>query len=345
MPEKGRPKGLVTAGKVLDILVDAGDYVSGESLCTTLGLSRTAVWKAVNSLRDDGYTIDAVTRRGYCLIRDYCPVMKKVFEDSLRTIRLGRHAEVLDEVDSTNTRLKKMAADPDLPDGTVVIARRQTQGRGRRGREWSSPKDSGIYMSFLLRPPIRPDKASMITILAALAHIRALKALDFDLGEGFRVKWPNDVLYHQKKLCGILTEMTMDMDQIQSVVVGAGTNLRPGAYPPELAGKATSLYELIRGYDPSVLAASVLNEFEPLYDQFLIEQDLEFIREEYNGVLANRGRLVKVLAAPGGTEYGLPEGVARGIDREGRLLIEEKDKTQKAIYAGEVSIRGMDGYI
>lgn len=241
------------------------------------------------------------------------------------------------ETDSTNVRIHQLAKEG-LPEGTVVWADYQSSGKGRRGRSWESPAGTNLYFSILLRPQISPEKAPMLTLVMAYS---TAKAIQIHLGMEPQIKWPNDLILNKKKICGILTEMHLKGQEISDVVIGVGINVNVTDFPEELKDKATSLYlERGRKADREELLQQVLKEFGKQYELFQKEQDLGFLQEEYNQMLVNRGKEVLVLEP--GHEY---QGTALGIDRGGELLVEKEDGKVEAVFAGEVSVRGIYGYV
>ncbi len=228
-------------------------------------------------------------------------------------------------------------------EGTVVWADAQTAGKGRRGRSWESPAGTNLYFSILLRPEILPQKAPMLTLVMACAAARAVDAMmrQSESTENFaKIKWPNDLVLSGKKICGILTEMHLSGTEIAHVVIGIGINVNVTEFPDEIKEKATSLLlETGVQTDRELLMKKILKEFEILYQRFLEVQDLSYLQEEYNQRLVNKDREVLVLEP--GNEY---KGKALGINSEGELLV-DMEAGLKAVYAGEVSIRGIYGYV
>jgi BirA family biotin operon repressor/biotin-[acetyl-CoA-carboxylase] ligase len=241
------------------------------------------------------------------------------------------------QLDSTNTEIARLAAEG-AAHGTVVMADAQTAGKGRRGRQWESPAGENIYMSILLRPNCLPDRAPMLTLVMAYSVAKVLTGLGFP---DVQIKWPNDLVLSGKKICGILTEMQLNGSEIDYVVVGVGINVNTSKFPEELKDTATSLYmESGRVSDRETLVESIVESFDKAYRQFLETQDLSFLKEEYNDMLVNVAREVRVLEP--GNEY---IAYAQGINSEGELLVRTADGEEKCIYAGEVSVRGIYGYI
>jgi len=246
---------------------------------------------------------------------------------------------------STNEDAKRLAREG-AADGTVVMADAQSAGKGRRGRMWQSPVGSNLYFSLMLKPQFSPDKASMLTLVMALSVVQALNKAVKDVLD-FRIKWPNDIVVNGRKLCGILTEMNLDKDVIESVVIGVGINVTQELFDNELVACATSLLiekkradALINMPDRMELLESILEFFDSNYELFCKNLNLEFMRADYERYLANKDNRVRVLEPAG--EY---EGQALGINGQGELLVRTHDDSIKAVYAGEVSVRGIYGYV
>lgn len=326
--------------EILKKLRDAGDYVSGQELCEHYGVSRTAIWKAIRQLEKDGYIIEAQNNRGYRLV-EHCDAdlfSKIEIEDKLETAWLGRPLVFHKETGSTNIDAKALAERGEAS-GAVVVADMQTAGRGRRGRGWVSPAGKDIYMTIMLRPQCRPEKASVLTLVMALAVLEAVSEL---LSQGCYIKWPNDIVVNGKKVCGILTEMSAELDQIHYVVIGAGINVNQETLAPEIQETATSIcIERGQQTNRAELTARVLYYFEKNYAVFEKSWDFSGLVEKYNQFLVNRDRQVRVL-----DPKGAYDGIARGINEKGELLVEQlSDGAIVQVYAGEVSVRGIYGYV
>lgn len=238
-------------------------------------------------------------------------------------------------VDSTNLWAKE-EGQAGAAHGSVYMADMQTSGRGRRGRVWESPPGDNLYFSLLLRPDFAPDKASMLTLVMAMAVAEAVRSY----GAVADIKWPNDIVVNGKKLCGILTEMHMESNGSYCVIVGVGVNVKQRDFAPEIADMATSLQlELNIEADREKLLEKILNAFEKFYREFTLRGDFHLLLIRYNDILINRGKLVKVLDPKG--EF---TGIARGINELGELLVEKENGETVAVYAGEVSVRGLYGY-
>lgn len=254
-----------------------------------------------------------------------------------------KKVECHEEIDSTNNRAKQLAEQGE-PEGTLVIAKSQTAGKGRRGRSWESEKMDGIWMSLLLRPKVKPAEVSCLTLVAAMA---VAKAIQNQCSIEAKIKWPNDIVANGKKLCGILTEMNSEFDVIHSVVIGIGINVNQKAFSFELQDKATSIFiETGQEADRQRMIAEIMELFSGYYKKYLQTRDMTLLLEEYNAMLVNKDREVLVY-------YGMVEekrteeaecGIAQGIDSTGALLVETMQGMRK-IVSGEVSVRGIYGYV
>ena len=318
--------------QLLSILTETEDYISGQALAEQLGVSRQAVWKTIKALRDDGCVIDSVNNKGYKLLSLPDSLNEAALRKHLRTAVIGRELVVLDSVGSTNDYLKRMG-DDECPNGTVVVTREQTKGKGRMGREWSSKRDENIAFSFLLRPSITPQEVGVVTPLAGLAVCKALRAFT---GLDLKIKWPNDVILGKKKLVGILTEMSAEFDAVEYIVTGIGVNVDQEGFPEEIAGKATSLYlETGRHFNKNALLACLLNQLE---EEFLAS-NLELsptALEEYAKLCATLGKNV------GFSRGGSPvHGVAVGVDENGELEVMLPDGSICMVNSGEVTAQGI----
>ena len=324
---------------ILALLRNSKDYVSGQQLCDRFGVSRTAVWKVINQLKEEGYQIESVTRKGYRLVE--CPEIFSEWEitSRLTTAWAGQKICYYEETGSTNIDAKRLAEEGALH-GTTVVADKQSQGRGRRGRSWQSPSGSAVYMSIALKPDFAPDKASMLTLVMALSVVEAITELT---GLEAAIKWPNDIVVNGKKVCGILTEMSAEPDYIHYVVIGVGINVNNQTqdFEDEVRQIATSLkIEADKTISRAAMVERILFYFEKNYDTFVRKLDLSELQEAYQKYLINLNAEVKVLDPKG--EY---TGIARGINATGELLVEKEDGTIETVYACEVSVRGLYGYV
>ena len=258
---------------------------------------------------------------------------KQALENAIKTEKMGQPLYFYPETDTTNDRIRELALE-NAPEGTLAVAEMQTAARGRRGRAWQAPAESGIWMSLLLRPNIPPAQASVLTLLAGIALAEAIEDVT---GLEVGIKWPNDILLKGKKLVGILTEMDCDMERIHSVTVGMGINVNTKAFPEELAEIATSLYlECGREYDRAKLTGQAMVRFEELYTEFLAKGGtFAPFKERYRRKCLNIGKEVKVI----GRETYL--ATALDITPDGELVVKRKDTgAEEVVFSGEVSIRG-----
>lgn len=323
--------------KILNLLKESDSYISGQELCNSFGVSRTAIWKAINQLKEEGYNIKAVKNRGYRLVEYTDIYSSSGIKSALQTEFIGIELDFNEIVDSTNNKAK-LLCERGAVHGTLVAAEMQTAGKGRRGRGWESPKGTGIWFSVILRPGFNPKSASMLTLVMGTAVALAVNELDSN--KGCMIKWPNDIVLNNKKICGILTEMNAEMDYINYVIIGAGINVNTERMPDSIIDTATSIkIELGIDIERANLLNKVLMHFENIYKQFLKNENMSDLIEQYNSLLINKDKVVKVLDPKG--EY---TGIARGINELGELLVEMPDGRIKNVYAGEVSVRGLYGY-
>lgn len=307
-----------------------GEYISGAALAEQLGVSRNAVWKAVKALEAEGYAIESVTSKGYRMSADNNRISAGFISSKLETESLGRNIILFDEIDSTNNEAKKIAAAGETH-GTVVIADRQTMGKGRMGRSFVSPAGTGVYMSVIIRPDISVESAGLITSAAAVA---AAEAVEKVCGQKIMIKWVNDLYLNDKKICGILTEASMglEMKALDYAVIGIGINVRSvrGMFDEELSSRASSI-EDETGVRPdrNVLCAEILNCLE-FWLSSIERRDFlhEYRRREYltgKLITANVGNSSIV-------------GSAVGIDNNANLMIELPGGEIKHLNSGEANL-------
>ncbi len=322
--------------KILAKLRNTTDYVSGQSLCEEFEVSRTAVWKAINTLRKEGYEIEAVQHKGYRLRQVPQVLSQKELESIRQTKWLANTYYYYDEVVSTNTVAKQLAEEG-AEHGAVIVAGKQTQGKGRRGRVWETPEGTSITMTYLLKPDMQPANASMLTLVMAMAVVRGMEQL---VHLEAKIKWPNDIVVNSKKVCGILTEMSAQLDYINYIVVGTGINVLNESFPKELEEKATSLYlQSKERINRASLIEKINEEFEHYYEIFMETQDMSKLAKEYNSLLVNLGGQVRV---EGGKEPYV--GNSRGINERGELIVDTWE-ARRLVSSGEVSVRGVYGYV
>lgn len=256
--------------EILHLLRHADGYVSGQQLCETFGVSRTAVWKVINQLKEEGYVIDSVQNKGY-RITEYPDIITAseieslLLDDSGNMQGICRHIQYFDKTDSTNNQAK-LAAEKNAPDGTLFVAECQTGGRGRRGKTWESPAGSGIWMSLLLRPDISPESASMLTLVLAVAMVDAINEEVQDAK--CYVKWPNDIVLNNRKISGTLTEMSAEMDSIHYVVIGIGINVNTTDFDESIKDMATSIY---LGTGKKVKRSNIIAAFSHSFKKYYVK--------------------------------------------------------------------------
>lgn len=330
----------MTRERVLTCLKESGgQFCSGEKMSRELGVSRAAIWKAVEALRQDGYEIISVPNRGYRLGSSPDRLSAGELAGALTGCTLGGKLICLDSVDSTNNYAKKLA-DEGAPHGTVVLTELQTGGRGRQGKSFSSPAGKGLYLSVLLRPELPPAEVIDLTAWTAVAVCGALEEIT---GERPGIKWTNDLILHSKKLCGILTEMGLEAEsgQLQYVVIGIGINISQTAedFGAELAPIATSL-ELATGRTVrrAELAAAVIRHLDRMMRDFPARREEYLTR--YRQACVTTGHEVRLIQR-GESRTAFAES----IDDDFALVVRHADGTRETITAGDVSVRGLLGYV
>ena len=323
--------------EILRLLRSADGYISGQELCNRFGVSRTAVWKAINQLKEAGYEIEAQQNKGYRLMAAPDLMTEAEIKSLMHTEWVAKEVLYFDTIDSTNTKAQELA-EKGYQSGTLVVADKQESGKGRRGRSWVSPSGTGIFMTLMIKPDINPNNASMLTLVAALAVAKAITSVT---GEEAMIKWPNDIVVNGKKVCGILTEMNAQFDYINHIVVGIGINVHNESFPKEISQMASSLMIEAGGkrFHRAQIIAETMSYFEQYYDTFLKTQDLSALVREYDKLLVNRNKSVRVL------DPKEPfDGKAMGITPKGELIVDTWE-SRKLVSSGEVSVRGIYGYV
>ena len=325
--------------KIIDLLKqNENQFISGQKISESLGVSRAAIWKYMNLIKEDGYEIESVSRKGYKLVMSPDILTSSEIKGMLNTKVLGNEIIHLDSVDSTNNKAKQLAACGAI-EGTIVISEEQTSGKGRLGRNWVSPKYKGIWMSMILRPDINPMNVAKVTQVAAAAVIEALKEMDI---QAF-IKWPNDIVINSKKICGVLTEMSGEINKVNYVVVGMGinANLEEQDFSQEIKNKASSLkVETREEINRKQLVANILNKFEKLYDELILEEKIDTsikICRENSSLIGKEVRIIE----------RNKEVIATALDlsEDGKLVVQYKDGRIDEIISGEISVRGLEGYV
>lgn len=318
---------------IVEILKKAGDnFISGESIAGELKVSRTAVWKHIQKLREDGYEILSSERNGYKLKDAPDLLLPSEIQIGLNTKIIGLEMEYKPSIDSTNQLAKKLAYHG-AADGTIVVAEEQTGGKGRLDRKFFSPRGKGIWFSVILRPNLLPKDAPKCTLMAAVAVAEAMKRFNLKA----EIKWPNDIMHDGRKLVGILTEMTGEIGKISYIVIGVGinVNIKRKEFPKDLRDVAASLSELTGDEISRVkLFRAVLEEFDKLYCKINKSGFDEILKlwRKYNITL---GKNIRVISASDGKSF---TGKAIDLNADGALIVETKSGL-KAVYAGDVSIR------
>jgi BirA family biotin operon repressor/biotin-[acetyl-CoA-carboxylase] ligase len=329
--------------KILTFLRSRQQYVSGEEISRLLGITRSAVWKNIQSLRTQGYKIESIKHHGYRLIEDLDLFNEYEVKNMLDTVP-GLKSIVLnyrEQTDSTNLTARK-AADQGSPDWSLFVADNQSAGRGRLGRSWYSNAGSGLWFSLLLRPQADPARLSTLTLFAGLCTASALRAAT---GLDIRIKWPNDLVIMPEglKVCGILTEMILEEFTIRAVILGIGINVNIYEFPVDLKASAVSL-ALAAGHPwPRIkLLQDVLSELKTRYPAYLADLNSNNAGwlTEYRSLCATLGRQVMIKTNDGSTI----EASAIAISPEGDLEVELAGGEKMLCHSGEVSVRGLSGY-
>lgn len=314
------------------------NFISGEKISESIGITRAAVWKYIKAIKEEGYEIESVSRKGYKLTSSPDLLTFEEISPNLKTRFIGRNFVHLDTIDSTNNEAKKLAIDGS-PEGTLVISEEQTMGRGRLGRNWISPKHKGIWMSLILRPEINPIQVSKITQVAAAAVCMAL----IDMGIRTLIKWPNDIVLNDKKVCGILTEMSGELNRVNYVIVGIGinANIDKDEFPEDLKPIASSLKIEIGNYiKRKELVRRILNNFEELYEELINEETIKKSIEICKDNSALIGKEIKIIEKGKETRAR-----ALSLNEDGKLIVQYKDGKVDELISGEISVRGLYGYV
>lgn len=322
--------------KILKVILDnEKEFISGEELSKKLGISRTAIWKHIRILRSQGYNIESVNKKGYRLVDEPTDLLnpQNIYRN-LKTKFIGKNVLHFETIDSTNDYAKKIGNE--LRDGSVIISEEQTKGKGRLGRVWESKAGEGIWMSIILKPNIIPNKAPFITLIAGASIVKALNILGVDA----KIKWPNDITINNKKLSGILTELSAEIERVNYIVVGIGMNVKDTDFEEELQDKATSLYKENYNVSRIDIVKEILCQFEKLYLDYIEKDDKKEVLDicrQYSAIINKEIYVIK------NDQKELVDCI--GINEEGNLIIKNKDGNLEEIMSGEVSIRGVKGYV
>lgn len=320
------------AGQVLRLFLNQQGFVSGEAISRELNVSRTAVWKQINVLRKEGYVIEALPSQGYRLLLNPDVLRPEEISAGVDGAGIGSKIICLQETASTNMEAFRLAGEGSAH-GTVVLAEMQHNGKGRMGRRWESPTGVNLYCSVILRPEIMPHEAPQLTFLSSVAVARAIQ---ISTGLEPMIKWPNDLLLRDKKVAGLLNEMSAETDRINFVILGIGVNLNMAEtqFPADLRQPATSvMLEYGSRLNRSAFAAVMLNELDRLYSDFLA-YGFAPVRKEWQQLCNANGREVTVNDS--GQE--LVSGSFAGIDGDGALLVRRTDNEVVRILCGDVRV-------
>lgn len=307
-----------------------GEYVSSRTICETFQTSRTAIWKHVQSLQKQGYSVEAVPSKGYRLLETDDFVSAYEIKDYIQAKVFGKLIAYRESVDSTNSAARQLA-DQGEPEGTLVIADEQTHGRGRFQRKWYSPAKSGIWMSLILRPNLSIVEAPRLTVLTAVAVAKTLTKLS---NQQAYIKWPNDILFDGKKVCGILTEINVEGNQINYVIVGIGinVNLRQDELPISLQPSVCSLQSFVhQPLKRARVVANILSTLEDLYITCLKSGDFTGVMNYFKIHNVTLGHVVEIQS--GSSRLA---GIVEDIDDYGALVIRTTDHQIKKIYSGDI---------
>ena len=320
------------AAQILAALRSTEHGVSGTDLCHQLGVSRAAVWSQIESLREVGFEIVASPHRGYQLVNSPDTLLADDIMSRLGKIDvIGRDIIILKQTTSTNDELEKAALNGH-EEGLVVFAESQTHGRGRMGRRWSSPTGKGLWFSFLLRPKLAPGECTQLTAATATALVRAIQD---KINIAPEIKWPNDLMIRGKKIAGILTEMSAELDKVRHVIVGIGIDVNQTAseFPAEIQSTATSL-KLATGKNISRtdLAITILHELDQDYSR-IVRGKFSAVADEWASRCSTLGKQVKIIV---GRRRII--GLAEALDESGALLIRTQHGRGERVTGGDLTV-------
>lgn len=325
--------------RIVEVLKEnEGEFISGQTLSDELDVSRTSISNYMNALKEEGYEIESISRRGHRLISSPDILTREEIVQYLDTRYIGQQILYYESIDSTNKYAKQIATEENS-EGIVVISEEQTEGRGRLGRNWTSPKGKGVWMSIIVKPDIEPIDASKVTQITAASIYSALR----EMGIETQIKWPNDIILNNKKVCGILTEMSSEMMQINYMVIGIGinANLEQDDIPEDIREKATSIkIETGVNIDRKELVGKILNKFEYFYDLLAGQDDIREALEICRAKSILIGKNIRVIEKK-------RELKRQAIDltERGELIVKDEDGNTSVIVSGEVSVRGENGYV
>ena len=321
---------------IIEMLSNSGEeFISGESISKELGISRAAVWKHINYLKENGYEIEAINKKGYRIVDVNSDVIiPEQITANLDTKFVGQNIRYFHELDSTNNYAKEKFEE--LEDGSLVISESQTAGKGRLGKNWQSNPGEGIWMSTVLKPDIPVYKAPFLTLVAGAAILNAFR----NLGVDAKIKWPNDIVLNGKKICGILTEMVAEVEKVGCVVIGMGINVNTMLFPGELSEKATSLKKEGLDLKRVDIIKEIMHEFEKLYIPYIeygSKEEIISVCRKYSVLI---GKDVYII-----NKSHREKVYCMDISDDGNLIVKHDDGEIEEVISGEVSVRGQNGYI
>ena len=326
--------------EILKILRESnGKFVSGESIAKKFNISRTAVWKHIQGLRKTGYTIDSVVKSGYALYSPPDLLLPDEISNGLETKIIGREIIYFDSTNSTNEQAKRIINERknQIEDGILLVTESQTAGKGRLDRKFYSPYAKGILFSIIIRPDVPLQDAPKFTLAIAAAISQAME----DFGLTPEIKWPNDIMYKGRKLVGILTEMSAEIDRVHCIIIGCGINFSIEKFPPEIEGIATSIEIMRRDlglekFSRVQFLQRILIRFDDIYREIL-SHGFEKTLNMWKKYSITLGKSIKVI--PAGEIENSFEGRAIDLDSSGALIVEKLDGSKVHVLAGDVSIR------
>lgn len=320
--------------KILELLKSKDGFISGEEIGKILNISRSAVWKNISKLKEYGYKITSFTNKGYRLEDSSDVINDYEIKKTVTTKIFGKNFINLKETDSTNEEAKRQAQ-KGVSDGFLVIAEKQTKGKGRLGHIWTHSNNSNLAFSIVLKPDLIPEDITSLTLIAGLSVCVALRKA----GVVSYVKWPNDVIINGKKAVGILTEISCEIERVNYVVVGIGININERYFDDELSDKATSLFiETGKVFKKAEILNLVLNEFEKNYYKFIKTGNFNSFVEEYRTLCVNIGKEIKAVS-----KKETITGIVSDISEKGELVIKNPENNSIFLASGEVSVRLKDG--
>lgn len=319
-----------TKDYVLNKLLSAnGQAISGQDIADELEVSRTAIWKCVKELEEEGYSIESIRKKGYVLHDSPDVLHEAHITPYLKTEQYGRNLIIFDEVESTQ-KIAHDEAQQEVPNGTLVIADSQTGGRGRLARTWYSARGKGIWMSLIARPHLSIEQAPQLTLVTAVAIIHTLKEVT---GLEAQIKWPNDILLNGKKITGILTELQADPDRIQAVIIGIGMNVNQQEtdFEDEITSIATSLrIESGKKWERAEIIGELMNQLEKYVHMYETHgfSPIKMLWESYSVTIGKKltARMVNETL----------RGEAIGISENGLLQLKLRDGSIRSIYSADI---------